>query len=137
MSPDDKARFVRELKRSGHRVAVVGDGVNDSVAFALADLSIAMAGGADMARANSDVVLLDDRLELLPRAIDRSRQSLGLMNQNIALIAAPNALGLGSAIAGGMNPAVAAFLSNGSTVVAAANGLRPLFAKGERQATAS
>ena len=129
MSPDQKAAFVRGLKKSGHRVAVVGDGVNDSVAFALADLSIAMDGGADMARANSDVVLLDDRLELLPRAIDRSRESLGLMNQNIALIAAPNALGLGSAIAGGMNPAVAAFLSNGSTVVAAANGLRPLLEK--------
>ena len=132
MSPGQKAGFVRELKEAGHRVAVVGDGVNDSVALALADLSIAMGGGADVARANSDVVLLDDRLELLPRAIDRSRESLGLMNQNIALIAAPNALGLGSAIAGGMNPAVAAFLSNGSTVVAAANGLRPLFRKGER-----
>jgi Cu2+-exporting ATPase len=137
MSPRQKADIVRDMKKEGHRVAVVGDGVNDSVAFALADLSIAMGGGADMARANSDVVLLDDRLELLPRAIDRSRESLGLMNQNIALIAAPNALGLGTAIAGGMNPAVAAFLSNGSTVVAAANGLRPLFEKGERKADAA
>lgn len=129
MSPDQKADFVRALKKEGHRVAVVGDGVNDSVAFALADLSIAMGGGADMARANSDVILLEDRLSLLPVAIDRSRESLGLMNQNIALIAAPNALGMGAAIAGGMNPAVAAFLSNGSTVVAAANGLRPLLRK--------
>jgi len=126
MSPDRKADFVRALKAEGLRVAVVGDGMNDSVAFALADLSIAMGGGADMARANCEIVLLDDRLELLPRAIDRSRESLKLMNQNLALIAAPNALGLGSAIAGGLNPAVAAFLSNGSTVVAAANGLRPL-----------
>jgi Cu2+-exporting ATPase len=134
MSPDQKAEFVRKLKNAGHRVAVVGDGVNDSVAFALADLAIAMGGGADIARANSDVVLLDDRLELIPRAIDRSRESLALMNQNIALIAAPNALGLGAAIAGGVNPAVAAFLSNGSTVVAAANGLRPLLAKTERKA---
>jgi Cu2+-exporting ATPase len=129
MSPDRKADFVRRLKAEGHRVAVLGDGVNDSVAFALADLSIAMGGGADMARANSDVVLLDDRLELLPLAIDRSRESLNLMNQNLALIAAPNAIGLGSAIAGGVNPAVAALLNNGSTVVAAANGLRPLLAK--------
>ena len=129
MSPDQKADCVRALKKEGHRVAVVGDGVNDSVAFALADLSIAMGGGAEGARANSDVVLLEDRLSLLPVAIDRSRESLGLMNQNIALIAAPNALGMGAAIAGGMNPAVAAFLSNGSTVVAAANGLRPLLRK--------
>ncbi len=134
MSPGKKADFVRELKKAGHSVAVVGDGVNDSVALALADLSVAMGGGADMARANSDVVLLEDRLELLPQAIDRSRESLGLMNQNIALIAAPNALGLGGAIAGGVNPAVAAFLSNGSTVVAAANGLRPLLKKPERKA---
>ena len=131
-TPDGKADFVRRLKADGHRVAVVGDGVNDSVAFALADLSIAMGGGADLARANSDVVLLDDRLELLPRAIDRSRESLALMNQNLALIAAPNALGLGSAIAGGMNPAVAAFLSNGATVVAAANGLRPMLSRPRR-----
>jgi P-type Cu2+ transporter len=129
MSPDSKADFVRALRAEGHRVAVVGDGVNDSVAFALADLSIAMGGGADIARANSDVILLDDRLELLPRAIDRSRESLQLMNQNLALIAAPNALGLGAAVAGGVSPAVAAFLNNGSTVVAAANGLRPLLAR--------
>lgn len=135
MSPDQKAEFVRELKKGGHRVAMVGDGVNDSVAFALADLSIAMGGGADMARANSDVILLDDRLELLPKAIDRSRESLGIMNQNLALIAAPNALGFGGAVAGGINPAVAAFLSNGSTVVAAANGLRPLLKKNKNKHT--
>lgn len=134
MSPDQKADFVRQLKKAGRRVAVVGDGVNDTVAFALADISIAMGGGADMARANSDVILLEDRLELLPRAIDRSRESLGIMNQNLALIAAPNALGFGGAVAGGINPAVAAFLSNGSTVVAAANGLRPLLEQGKRRA---
>ena len=137
MSPHQKADFVRTLKKEGHRVAVVGDGVNDSVAFALADLSIAMGGGADVARANSDVVLLDDQLDLLPKAIDRSRESLALMNQNLALIAAPNALGIGGAIAGGVNPAVAAFLSNGSTVVAAANGLRPLLTKGSRRAASA
>ena len=126
MSPEGKADFVRNLKGGGHRVAVVGDGVNDSVALALANLSIAMGNGADVARANSEVVLLDDKLELLPRAIDIARKGLGIMNQNLAIIAAPNAFGLGGAIAAGMNPAVAAFLSNGSTVVAAANGLRPL-----------
>ena len=137
MSPEQKADYVRALKKRGRRVAVVGDGVNDSVAFALADLSIAMGGGADMARANSDVVLLDDRLELIPRAIDLSRESLALMNQNIAVIAAPNAAGLGAAVTAGINPAVAAFLSNGSTVVAAANGLRPLLRKPQRPSSAA
>jgi P-type Cu2+ transporter len=134
MSPEKKADFVRQLKSEGHSVAVVGDGVNDSVALSLADLSIAMGGGADVARATAEVVLLDDRLELLPRAIDRSRESLNLMNQNIAVIAAPNAIGLGAAVAGGINPAVAAFLSNGSAVVAAANGLRPLLNRPRKEA---
>jgi len=69
---------------------------------------------------------------LLAPSGHRSRESLGLMNQNLALIAAPNALGMGSALAGAMNPAVAAFLSNGSTVVAAANGLRPLLRRRDR-----
>ncbi|HEY1456709.1 MAG TPA: HAD-IC family P-type ATPase, partial [Candidatus Dormibacteraeota bacterium] len=133
MSPEKKADFVRKLKAEGRRVAVVGDGVNDSVALSLADLSIAMGNGTDVARATSEVVLLDDRLELLPRAIDRSRDSLRLMNENIVLIAAPNALGLGGAVVGGMNPAVAALLSNGSAVVAAANGLRPLLKRHARR----
>lgn len=133
VSPDQKADFVRNLKKQGHTVAVVGDGVNDSVAFALADVSVAMGSGADMARANSDVLLLDDKLELLVTAIDRSRESLGIMNQNLALIAAPNAVGLGGAIAGAVNPAVAALLSNGSTVVAAANGLRPLLKSDQQE----
>ena len=75
--------------------------------------------------------------EARPRAIDRSRESLGLMNQNIALIAAPNAAGLGAAVASGINPAVAAFLSNGSTVLAAANGLRPLLKRPERSIRAA
>jgi Cu2+-exporting ATPase len=132
MSPDQKANIVRKLKAEGGRVAVVGDGVNDSLAFSLADLSIAMGGGADIARANSDVVLLDDNLALLPRAIDKSRESLDLMNQNLALIAAPNAIGIGGALAGAMNPAVAAFLNHGSTAVAAANGLRPLLSNGPK-----
>ena len=132
VSPQQKADFVRRLKDEGHRVAVVGDGVNDGVALACADLSIAMGGGADLARAHSEVVLLDDRLELLPRAIDTSREGLGLMNQNLALIAGPNAVGLGGAIAGSVNPAIAALLSHGSTVVAAANGLRPLLKRSSR-----
>ncbi|TMB46581.1 MAG: hypothetical protein E6J53_04710 [Chloroflexi bacterium] len=54
------------------------------------------------------------------------------MNQNLALIAGPNAVGLGAAIAGSVNPAIAALLSHGSTVVAAANGLRPLLKRSSR-----
>jgi cation-transporting P-type ATPase C len=125
-SPRDKADFVKQLQADGHVVAMVGDGVNDSMAFALADVPIAMGEGADVARATAAVVLLENRLELLPLAVRRAREALGIMNQNFALIAAPNAAGLGGALVTSMNPAIAALLSNGSTVAAALNGLRPM-----------
>lgn len=126
MRPEDKAEEVRRLRSAGHTVAVIGDGVNDSLAMSEADVPIGMGKGAHVAQATADVVLLEDRLELLPRALDRARGALQLMNQNLALIAAPNAVGLAAAVAAPMNPALAALLNNGSTVVAAGNGLRPL-----------
>ncbi len=126
VSPEDKADFVRQLKADGHVVAMVGDGINDSLAFTLADVPVAMGAGADVARDRASVVLLENRLELLPVAIHRAREALGIMNQNFGLIAAPNAMGLGAAVVANMNPAVAALISNGSAVAAAANGLRPL-----------
>jgi len=125
-SPEDKADVVRALKTRGYTVAVVGDGVNDSMALSLADLSIAMGEGSDIAQETSQVVLMDDDLRLLPLAIDRARQTRALMDQNLGIIAVPNAAGLAGAVAGMVNPALAALISNGSTVVAAANGLRPL-----------
>lgn len=130
--PEDKAERVRRLRSAGHTVAVIGDGVNDSLAMTEADVPIAMGEGAQVALAAADVVLLEDRLELLPRALDRARDALRLMNQNLALIAAPNAVGLAGAVAAPMNPAIAALLNNGSTVVAAANGLRPLLSAPRR-----
>jgi heavy metal translocating P-type ATPase len=128
-SPEDKARVVSTLKEAGYTVAVVGDGVNDSMALSLADISIAMGEGSDIAQETAQVVLMDPDLRLLPLAIDRARQTKTLMEQNLAIIAAPNAVGLAAAVAGLVNPAVSALVSNGSTVVAAANGLRPLMSR--------
>src|SRR5262249_61733101 len=72
------------------------------------------------------VVLMDDNLRLLPRAIDRARDAMGLVRQNLAIISVPNLFGIMFALLVPMSPAVAGILSNGSTIVAAANGLRPL-----------
>ena len=56
--PQDKADIVRSLQQQGHIVAVVGDGINDSPALALADVSVSLAHGADLAREAADVVLM-------------------------------------------------------------------------------
>ncbi len=74
VTPQGKANAVRRLKRRGLRVAVVGDRINDSMAFALADVAVAMGNGSDIASSTAQVVLMEDDLTLLPRAIDRSRR---------------------------------------------------------------
>jgi len=125
-TPEAKAEAVRELRRRGLRVAVVGDGINDSMAFTHADVAVAMGRGSDIASTTAQVVLIDDDLALLPRAIDRARDAVALMRQNLTLIAVPNAIGMVLALLVPMSPAVAGILSNGSTILAAANGLRPL-----------
>jgi Cu2+-exporting ATPase len=125
-TPEGKAEVVQESQKKGLRVAVVGDGINDSLAFSMADVGIAMGGGSDIASSTAQVVLIDDDLSLLPRAIDGARQAVRLMRQNLALIAVPNLVGLIFALLVPMSPAVAGLLSNGSTILAATNGLRPL-----------
>lgn len=114
-----------ELQR-GFRVAVVGDGINDSMAFTLADVAVAMGNGSDIASSTAQVVLMDDDRTHLPMAIDRARDAVGLMGQNLVIISLPNLFGIVFALLMPMSPAVAGILSNGSTMLAAANGLRPL-----------
>jgi len=126
VTPEGKADAVQKLKKRGLRVAVVGDGINDSVAFTLADVAVAMGNGSDIASSTAQVVLMDDNLTLLPTAIDRARDAMGLVRQNLAIISVPNLFGILFAVLVPMSPAVAGILSNGSTILAAANGLRPL-----------
>ena len=96
------------------------------MAFTLADVGVAMGNGSDIASSTAEVVLIDDDLPLLPRALDRAREAIRLMRQNLAIIAIPNVVGLLFALLVPMSPAVAGVLSNGSTILAALNGLRPL-----------
>lgn len=81
--PDDKAEFVRELQMQGKKVAMVGDGINDSQALALADVSIAMGKGTDIAMDVAMVTLMTSDLLLLPKAFELSRQTVRLIHQNL------------------------------------------------------
>lgn len=126
VTPEGKADAVRCLKEEGLRVAVVGDGINDSLALTAADVAVAMGKGSDIASSTAQVVLIDDDLTLLVRSLDRAREAVRLMRQNLWLIGIPNLFGLIAALLVPMSPAVAGVLSNGSTIIAASNGLRPL-----------
>ena len=81
--PDDKEDFIRELQLQGKTVAMVGDGINDSQALALADVSIAMGKGTDIAMDVAMVTLMTSDLLLLPKAFDLSKQTVKLIHQNL------------------------------------------------------
>ena len=126
--PEQKAEVVKRLRRSGRTVAVVGDGINDSPALVHADVAISLHHGTDVAQEAADVILTDDDLRRFPEAIQIARDAMALLRENLAIVAVPNAVGLLLAAFGRIGPAGATLANNGSTVLAALNSLRPLFA---------
>ncbi len=94
--PEDKAEAVQRLRDQGHTVAVVGDGINDSPAFTRADVGISLLHGADVAKEAADVILLDEGLDGLPRAIDRSMVAMRILRQNVNIVVWPTAVGIGA-----------------------------------------
>jgi heavy metal translocating P-type ATPase len=127
MLPTDKAAVIDELRRAGHVVAMVGDGINDSVALTYSDVGIAMRHGAEIAHESAHVVLMEDSLWKLVKAVSVSREAVGLIKQNYAIVAVLNTLALALALPGGLvTPELTAVLSNGSAILASLNGVRPL-----------
>jgi Cu2+-exporting ATPase len=124
--PEEKCEFVKFLQRQGHRVALVGDGVNDSPALAQADVGIAVRGGTDVASQTAHVVLLEGNLWKITEAIDIARESVHLIRQNWKLNLYPNTAALALSAVGLMGPIAATLVSNGSALIATLNGLRPL-----------
>jgi Cu2+-exporting ATPase len=127
MLPADKADAVQELQRQGRVVAMIGDGINDSPALSYADIGIAMKHGADITHESADIVLMEDSLWKLVKAIEISQDAVGLIKQNYGIVIALNTLALGLALPGGLvTPEITALISNGSAILASLNGVRPI-----------
>jgi heavy metal translocating P-type ATPase len=125
--PAEKADIVQRLRQSGRVVAMVGDGINDSPALSHADVGIALKNGADVTREAADLVLMEENLWKLVSAVDISREAIGLVRQNFALIAGMNAFAFALSIPTGIvSPGFTALVSNGSAILATLNATRPI-----------
>jgi len=103
-TPEDKLNVIARIQAEGHRVAVVGDGINDAPVLAKADVSVALDQGAALAQSQADLIILGGRLLGLPEAVVISRQAMRIVRQNLAWAAIYNASCIPLALAGLMPP---------------------------------
>ena len=124
VSPAEKAARIEALRAAGHRPLMVGDGINDAAALALAHVSACPGDGTDLAQSAADLVLRAEGLATLPGAIRTARRAQRLARQNIAFSLAYNVVAVPLAVAGLVTPLIAALVMASSSLVVIGNSLR-------------
>ena len=122
--PDEKAAVIDELQKSGKRVAMVGDGINDAVALTQADLGIALDTGADIAVEAADIIIVGSNLNAAVDAMALARRTLSIIKANLFWAFAYNVAAIPLAAVGVLNPMAAAAAMGLSSLFVVGNSLR-------------
>ncbi|WP_413612240.1 heavy metal translocating P-type ATPase [Bdellovibrio sp. HCB-110] len=123
VKPADKANVIVTYKRKKQRVAMVGDGINDAPALAMADVSFSMSSGTDIAIETADVTLMKNDLQSVAQAIELSHLTLKKIRQNLFFAFIYNVLGIPLAALGMLNPVIAGAAMAMSSVSVVSNSL--------------
>ena len=124
--PEEKAEFVRRERMAGHKVIMVGDGVNDTPALSEADAGIAIADGAAIAREVSDIMIASDDLAELITLRRISEALMNRINSNYRFILGFNSALIVLGLLGVITPSSSALLHNGSTLITGLNSMTKL-----------
>ncbi len=124
MRPDDKLRHVQALQRQGAVVVMVGDGINDAPVLAVADVSVAMRGAADISQASADMILMSDELGALAAGMRLANRTLRIIRQNLVWAVSYNLVALPAAALGFVAPWMAAIGMSSSSLLVVVNALR-------------
>jgi len=126
LKPHEKLQWINNQQRNGKIIVMVGDGINDILALASADLGIAIGSGSDIAMEVGDVVLQKDSIEVLAQSFKISKSTLSLIKSNLGLSFIYNSITIPLAILGYVIPLVASISMSLSSLLVVTNSLRRL-----------